>query len=248
MKTLIRATLILSVMGLLFLTNSGESSNSSSLESWGSKYEKAGTIKIYEPRMGTYGAVVSDKALMHINLVDIAKFSGHLCGCSTSGFMMTKLALESLYGKGEIPVRGDIRLTSNLKDEPMEIAAYIIGASDREHHGYETWIIDKSIETKKGSLVLIFERISTGKKIKLAWDKIRTLKEHTGDFKRFKQIKLATLHGLASDAEAKEFRALVNSLVMKIINGELKYEIEVLNGGEKKSTEKKGCLCHDVMN
>jgi formylmethanofuran dehydrogenase subunit E-like metal-binding protein len=74
--------------------------------SWDSKYYKAGTIKIYEPRMGTYGSVLSDKALMHINLVDIAKFSGHLCGGSTSGFMMTKLALESLYRKGETPGEG----------------------------------------------------------------------------------------------------------------------------------------------
>ena len=247
MKKLICSTLIISFIGLLFLINSGGSSNSSSFESWGSKYYKAGTLKIYDPRMGTYGAVVSEKALMHFNFVDIAKFSGHLCGGSTSGFMMTKLALESLYGKGETPVRGDIRLTSNLKGEPMEIAAYIIGASDQEHYGYKTWIIDKSIETKKGSLVLIFERISTRKKVKLVWDKCRTLKEHTGDLKRFRQIKLATVHGLASDAEAKEFRGLVNSLVMKIINGEVKYEIEVLNGGERKSTEKQGCLCHDVL-
>jgi hypothetical protein len=41
-------------------------------------------------------------------------------------------------------------------------------------------------------------------------------------------------NGLASDAEAKEFAGLVNHPVMKIINGEVPYEIAVLNeGGEK---------------
>ncbi len=106
MKKLNRSTLILLIIVLISFTNSAESSDSGCFESWASRYYNAGTIKIYEPEMGIYGSV-SDKALMHINLVDIAKFSRHLCGGGTSGFIMTKLALESLYGKGNIPLRGD---------------------------------------------------------------------------------------------------------------------------------------------
>jgi hypothetical protein len=176
MKHLIYATMILLIIGFLFFTNSdsGESPNGGSVESWGTKYYKAGSIKIYDPKMEAYGSVDSDKALMHINLVDVAKFCGHLCGGSTSGFMMTKLALESLYGQAEIPVRGDLRLTSNKRGVPMEIAAYIIGASAEDHHGSQTWMIDESMKAKKGALVLIFERISTGRKVRVMWDKNRT--------------------------------------------------------------------------
>ncbi|MCP4745604.1 MAG: hypothetical protein GY874_05600 [Desulfobacteraceae bacterium] len=86
---------------------------------------------------------------------------------------------------------------------------------------HKTLIIDKSIESRKGFLVLIFERISTGKKIKLVWDKIGALKEHIEDYKEFMQIKNATDEGRASDAEAKKFKKLINSFVMKIVNGEL---------------------------
>ena len=248
MKNLIYASLILVIVGLLFFTNSnsGDTPNDGGVESWGTTYYKAGTINIYDPRMGAYGTVDSDKALMHFNLVDIAKVAGHLCGGTTSGFLMTKLALESLYGK-DIPVRGDIRLSADQKGDTQKVAAYIIGASEEQHYGFQTWITDASMKPEKGDTLLIFERISTGKKVKLLWHKTKTINEHTGDSNRFDKMKLKTIHGLASDAEAKEFHGLLNSLVLKMADGGVKYDLEVLNQGKSIPTAMEGCKCHDAL-
>ena len=206
----------------------------------------AGKIKIYDQLMEKYG--FPNKALMKIDLRDIAKLSGHICGGTSNGFMMTKLALKSLYGNQEIPLRGDIKLTSNSKSEPAKVAAYIIGATDQSHYEVPaTWIIDESIGMVPGSVAFIFERISTGKKVKLEWDKAGTLQEHTGDLPRFKQIKLATIHGCASDDEAEEFHELLKSFVTKVVRGDIDYGLETLDEGTMPPTEMNECQsCHYV--
>jgi hypothetical protein len=245
-KTALSA-IVLSAMVVLLSGASGDRASYGSFEKWGKKYYQAESISIYDPRMGIFGSVEGDKALMHINLVDIGKFSGHLCAGATSGFMITKLALQNLYARGEIPVRGDILLTTSSIAEPMEIAAYILGILEKEHHGFTRWVIDKSIVSQEGCLGFIFERISTGKKVKIVWNKAKTLKEHTGDVRSFKKLKMKTVHYFADDAEAKRFGRLVNSLVMKIIRGEIKYEVKVLAQGSAQPAQvnKKGCRCHD---
>jgi len=201
-------------------------------EKWGKRYYNAGTIKINDPKMGLFGSVSTDKALMHINLIDIAKLTGHLCGGSASGFFMTKLALENLYEPKEIPCRGDIKLTSNANGDLMDVAAYIVGVSKKDHYGHKTLILDKKINTKKGILVLIFERFSTGKKVRIQWDKVGTLTNHVGDLKRFKKIKVETIHGKANKTDSRRFKKLLNSFVNEIIKGNIKYDLKILNKGK----------------
>ena len=249
MKKYAFSVTLLSMIVILLSRASGESPKYGSSEDWGDKYYKAGAISIYDPKMGAFGSVDGDKALMHFNIVDVGKFAGHLCAGSTSGFMITKIALQNLYANGEIPERGDILLTTSAKGEPMEIAAFIIGVSDEDHHGFMSWMIDKSLAKKKGHLVFVFERISTGKRVKITWNKAKTIKAHVGDVERFKKMKMKTVHGLASDTVAKEWGRLVNGLAMKIINGEVKYKVEVLNQGTAKPTKsyREGCRCHDIM-
>jgi hypothetical protein len=166
---------------------SGESANYGSFEEWGEKYLKAGTIRINDPKLLTFGSVDGDKAILHFNLVDIGKFAGHLCAGSTSGFMITKLALKNLYADREIPERGDIVLTTSAKGEPMEIAAFITGVSDEDHFGLVSWVVDLSLSKNRGLFVFVFERLSTGRKVKITWNKSKTLKDHVGDLKKFKK-------------------------------------------------------------
>jgi hypothetical protein len=226
----------------------GEGANYGSSENWGEKYLKAGTIHINDPKLITFGTVDGDKAILHFNLMDVGKFTGHLCAGATTGFMVTKLALESLYSHGEIPQRGDIKMTTSAKGEPMEVAAYIMAVSDEEHHGFVSWVVDKSLSEKQGLFVFVFERLSTGKKVKIKWNKPRTLKSQVEDVKKFKQKKMRTVHGLATDAEAKEWGRTVNSIVMNIINNPMDhYEVEVIDQGAKTPSMdyKKGCQsCH----
>jgi hypothetical protein len=246
--TLIGASLVLII--LFFYHKPWESAHYGSFEDWGDKYYQAGTIRIYDPKMGTFGSVNGEKALMHFNLVNIGKFAGHLCAGSTSGFMITKLALQHLYAPGEIPERGDIWLTTSARGEPMEIAAFILGVSDEDHHGFVSWVVDKSLAKEKEHFVFVFERLSTGKKVMITWNKSKTLKDHVGDVQKFKKKKMRTVHGLAGETEAKEWGRKVNSLVMKIINGKIPYRIEVLDEGAAKPSMdyKKGCRCHDSTN
>ena len=236
-KKIVFSASVLALLVVFLSGGSGEGGNYGSFEDWGDKYQKAGTIRICDPRMGKFGSVEGDKAIMHFNLVDIGKFAGHLCGGSTTSFMVTKIALQNLYAVGETPERGDLLLTTSGKGEPMEIAAYILGVSDEDHHGFAGWIIDPSLAKEKGHLVFVFERISTGKRVKITWNKAKTIKAHVGDVKRFEEMKMNTVHGLASDAEAKEWGQMVNSLVMKIINGKINYEVEVLNQGAERPSK-----------
>jgi hypothetical protein len=59
---------------------------------------------------------------------------------------------------------------------------------------------------------------------------------------------MRTVHGLASNADAKEWGQTVNSIVMKIINGSVNYKVEVLNQGIDKPSKDylKGCRCHNI--
>ena len=51
----------------------------------------------------------------------------------------------------------------------------------------------------------------------------------------------------SSDNEAKEFHGLLNSLVLKMADGGVKYDLEVLSEGKSKPTAMEGCKCHDAL-
>jgi len=192
-----------------------------------------GTITMSDPRMFQHGNIDSEKAHMDYTVVDLSKYFGHICGGSSAGFIMTKILLERLHPNGEIPVKGDIKLTSNIQNKPMQVFAYITGIWDHKRYGeWKYWKIDKSIAEKgmPRQITMIAERISTGKKVKIVWNKGKDMKRLIKvPLKEYRRIKKAVEKGTASDAEKIQRKELLQPMIKSAFNGGHTFIITELN-------------------
>jgi len=84
-------------------------------------YKKAGEIKIKDHKSIIAGTIRNDKDVYSISLNDIDKFDGHICGCNTAGFLMTKKVLAMLF-PDEIPMRNSIKVSISTynRDQQMQ--------------------------------------------------------------------------------------------------------------------------------
>jgi len=183
-----------------------------------SVYKKAGEITIKDHKAVVAGTTLKDNDVFKISLFDIAKFDGHICGCNTAGFLMTKKVLEMLF-PNEIPMCNSIKVSISTYNRDM-IDAICLITGIRLNTGQYTkqgdeFVVDKSLAGVEGTTTLIFERKDNGKKIKVVLDKKILLTKE--EMMAIKTIKPKIGKKTATDAEKKQFAEVTRSIVKKEI-------------------------------
>jgi len=183
-----------------------------------SVYKQAGIIKIKDHEAIVAGTIRDDKDVFSISLMDIGKFDGHICGCNTAGFLITKNVLEKLY-PNSIPMRHSMKVTiSEYNRDMIDAIAFVTGArmntSQYTKQG-EEMIVDPSLAGKKGTTVLVFERKDNGKKIQVVLDKSFLLTQK--EMMSIMTIKPKIMAKKATKAELAEFAQVTRDVIVKEI-------------------------------
>ncbi|MBE9536139.1 MAG: hypothetical protein IMF07_03070 [Proteobacteria bacterium] len=178
-------------------------------------------IRLKDPLSYILGAM-DDGEEMVFCYTDAVKMAGHSCAAVSGAYKVTLEALKSLYGD-DTPVRGDIKVT--IKGKPTDLAygpmsqviSLITGAApETGFHGlggrYGRYNLLNFDEDNFEFNTFIFERIDTGKKVKVVYNP-QALPESP----RMGEVAGATMSGSASEAEREEFFSLWQGKVKKIL-------------------------------
>jgi hypothetical protein len=179
-------------------------------------YDQAGFLEIYEEEAVMVGSLAPD-ATLKFGLQDVALMMGHACPGTTSGFILTKMALEELF-KGETIRWGNIRIAASGLNGIVNVASYLSGIhltnllADKPN-----LMIDKSLDNgKAGQLVMIFQRTDTGKMVKAEFNKMKLMSAE--QMKAIKPYKGKFSQGKASPAEIETNGKLIQSIVKRAIS------------------------------
>ncbi len=165
-------------------------------------YEKAGVIKVKDPKAVMVGYRNPEDEVFEISLDDIGKYTGNVCAGIASGFLLTKQALEKLYPNGELPVRGQISIAAS--------------ANTGKEMKDNSIIIDKDINAETGTVILIFKRADNGKMVKAAFNKNKLIDAEKR--KVLFPLKNKIMNGKASDEDKKMFAENVQKVVSEVID------------------------------
>lgn len=181
-------------------------------------YQKAGQIKIKDPKAIIAGTIRPDKDVFTITLEDIGKFDGHICGCNTAGFLITKTVLKKLFPKG-IPNRNSVKVSiSEYNRDMIDAICFITGIrlNTGQYTGKDNeFVVDKSLAGKKGTTTLVFERKDNGKKIKVVLDKNYLLTKD--EMMTIMTVKPKIANKTATTAERKKFAQVTRDIVEREI-------------------------------
>jgi len=88
-------------------------------------YEQVSSITLYDPLSDFLGSF--DGGKITFNYLQIVQMAGHSCPTVAGAYLMTYKALESLY-KGEIPVRGEIKVEfkENIEEGVAGVIANVV--------------------------------------------------------------------------------------------------------------------------
>ncbi len=179
-------------------------------------YKKAGEIRIKDKKADAAGTMLKDKDVFTINLFDIGKFDGHICGCNTAGFIITKNVLEQLF-PNETPIRNSMKIAiSEYNRDMIDAISFITGNRLNQYADkHDEFVVDKSIAGTKGQTVLTFERKDNGKKIKVILDKNYLLTKD--EMMAIMTIKPKMAKKEATKAEIKKFQDVTRAIVKREI-------------------------------
>ena len=142
-------------------------------------YDDVPVIRLTDKLASTLGAVAEDEAIEY-SFKDAVKLAGHSCPAVAGAFMITKLALEALYGT-EMPERDNIRVVikggaDQLAYGPQsQVISLITGAAPstgfkglgRRFSRLNKLVFDKSDFQFS---TFIFHRDDTEKTVKVVYD------------------------------------------------------------------------------
>jgi formylmethanofuran dehydrogenase subunit E len=179
-------------------------------------YEKAGIIKLRDPKAVMFGYRQPGDDVFEFTLNDVGKYAGHVCAGISSAFLLTKQALDLLYPGDEMPVRGQTSVVASDQTAHLEVASYIVRASahgEEEIAGIAT--VDTTLRMGTGKVTLIFKRLDNGKMAKAVFNKTVLM---PGDkMQKMLALKQKVINGTATTEEKKQFTENVQKAVIKII-------------------------------
>jgi len=151
-------------------------------------YEKTGKIDIVDHKAMVAGSKAPGKDIFHISLEDTGIITGHICGCTTAAFIVTKNALKKLY-PNSTPLRRGVNVEmSSYNMDIVDAITYLTGTRfNRAQTNYD-FIIDPSLQGKKGTITIRFERKDNKKTVTAVIDRMKILNKQQA--KRFKQSSL----------------------------------------------------------
>jgi len=192
-------------------------------------FEEVGVIEITDPMMVIVGAAAEGENTLELSLVDVAKYSGHVCGGIASGYVITKTALEKLYPEAT-PVRGQITVTASAPNDLLDVASYITGARafyGRAEVSRDDLKVDPAL-AGPGEVVIVFRRKDTGRAVKVVWSKKKLLSV-VKDQKLLMATKAKVEDHSATPEEKKAFGIMVQQVVDAVLDGTIvPFTVEVV--------------------
>lgn len=179
-------------------------------------FEKSGKIVMLEPMLYKYGLVSClEDGLVETSLLDQVESEGHLCPGVASSFFISKFVVNKLFEEEEIPKVGDLKLTTPLDNDFYSKVARVLRLEADKSHGKRTWFVDKRLN-QSHIYVLYFERTSTGKKIKVSFDKSGFMEKHA-DLFEFSQLKKKVQNDKASEKEIQKFKSFLKLMIDDLV-------------------------------
>jgi len=181
-------------------------------------YQKAGIIKIRDPKSVMVGYRKQGNDIFEISLDDVGKYTGHVCAGVSSGFLLTKQALELLYNNDEIPVRGNISVVASGSSDQLDVANYVLRLNtngDESESATPTLFMDTTLTTQQGITILIFKRNDTGKMVKATFDISKLMPKDK--MQKMQELKSQVIGGTANDMQKSKFAENIQNAVNKII-------------------------------
>jgi len=180
-------------------------------------YKDVPAIKIKEPLGVMVGSLNPQSPIIDISIQDVSMYTGHICPGVASGFKATTLALDALYGK-EMPVRGEIKISTNKPSDLLDVASYITGARafyGRDEVNHNDIVIDTTLGKKPGIVIMIFKRKDTGKMVKVTFNKNKLFNPEM--MKKMEQLKGKIMEGKATEEEKIMMRENLQKKVEQIL-------------------------------
>jgi len=181
-------------------------------------YHKAGEIIIKDHKAIEAGTIREELDLFKINLLDIGKFDGHICGCNTAGFLITKKVLGILF-PNEIPIRNTVKVTiSEYNRDLMDAICFITGIrlnTGKYTNTENEFSVNESLSDTEETTVMVFERKDNGKKVKAVLDKKYLLTRD--EAMAIQIIKPKLMKHEATEEEKKRYAEVTSGIVWKEI-------------------------------
>ena len=180
-----------------------------------SLYEKAGYIDIIDHKAMVAGSKAPGKDSFHISLEDTGIITGHICGCTTAAFIVTKNVLRKLYPEG-IPLRRDVNVAmSTYNMDIVDAITYLTGTRmNRPETNYD-FIINPSLQGRDGTITIRFERKDNHKSVTVTIDRMKILNKEEAQIITTIKPKVATHQ--ASKKEIMKLADIQQKVVKKII-------------------------------
>ncbi len=182
-------------------------------------FDEVESILLYDPLADFLGAVES--GIMEMRYIDAVKFAGHSCPTVAGAYLMSKLGLERLFPKNEMPLRGEIEVfIKGAKDEGVNgvignLIAYICGVSDEAGFKGIGGKFNRSNKLHYGADIkgeVRLKRIDTGEFVDISYDP-SIVPPHP----QMKTLMQKLLSKTASSEDHKEFQKLWQARVEKIL-------------------------------
>ena len=178
-------------------------------------YEKVGTVDIVDHKAMVAGSKAPGKDIFHISLEDTGIMTGHICGCTTAAFLVTKNTLKKLYPNSTPQRRGVNVAMSDYNMDIVDAITYLTGTRfNRADTNYD-FIIDPSLQGKENTITIVFERKDTKKRIIAAIDRMKILTKEEAQI--IETIKPKVVQRKATKEEIMKLAKTQQIIVKKII-------------------------------
>jgi len=178
-------------------------------------YEKAGTVDIIDHKAMVAGSKAPGKDIFHISLEDTGIMTGHICGCTTAAFLATKNILKKLYPEGTPQRRGINIEMSSYNMDIVDAITYLTGTRFNRSETHYDFIIDPSLQGKKNTITIRFERKDTKKRITAVIDRMKILTKEEAQI--VKTIKPKIAQHKATKEEIMKLAKTQQIIVKKLI-------------------------------
>lgn len=178
-------------------------------------YKKAGIIDIVDHKAMVAGSKAPGKDIFHISLEDTGIITGHICGCTTAAFIVTKNALKKLYPNSTPQRRGVNIVMSTYNMDIVDAITYLTGTRfNRAQTNYD-FIIDPNLQTVDGKIIIKFERKDNKKSITAVINRMKILNKE--EAKIIQTIKPKVAQHKATKKEITQLAKTQQKVVEKII-------------------------------
>jgi len=187
-------------------------------------YEKTGTIDIIDHKAMVAGSKAPGKDIFHISLEDTGIITGHICGCTTAAFIVTKNALKKLY-PNTTPLRRGVNVEMSAYNmDIVDAITYLTGTRfNRAQTNYD-FIINPSLQGKEGTITIRFERKDNKKTVTAVINRMKILNKEEANV--IQTIKPKVMQHKATKSEIMKLAKIQQEIVKKVITALPKGAIE----------------------